>query len=281
MADEAKAPGWYDDPTGRAAHRWWDGATWTAYAADADVRWDEAPADDGAEPAPPGPRGIGIAFIGYFGGVALALAIATSLRAADRPGGRVVELCASQLGLWAGLIGACIYVSRRRGTGSLARDFGWRMQRIDVGLGLAGSLVARVIAAIVVAPVAVWFRDVRVPDRSVFDNVAHDAPGWAVIVVIVCIGAPLVEELFFRGLLQTGLVEAVGAARGIVITAVLFGAAHLTAWQGNITLLYGLGIAGAGLVLGLMRHVSGRLGTSTWAHAFFNVQAMIAVALLT
>lgn len=28
-------PGWYPDPNGRHAHRWWDGETWTAHVADA------------------------------------------------------------------------------------------------------------------------------------------------------------------------------------------------------------------------------------------------------
>jgi hypothetical protein len=30
----AVAPGWHPDPTGRHDHRWWDGSTWTANAAD-------------------------------------------------------------------------------------------------------------------------------------------------------------------------------------------------------------------------------------------------------
>jgi membrane protease YdiL (CAAX protease family) len=261
-------------------YRWWDGSHWTSYAADTEVQWDEV-VETNDEPRPPGPRSLGIALIGYVGGVGLAFVIAAALRAADRPGGRVVELCASQAGLWSGLIGACLYVSKRRGTGSLSRDFGWHMERIDVGLGFAGSFVGRVIAAILISPIASSFRHVRAPDRTVFEKVANDAVGWTVLVLIVCIGAPLVEELFFRGLLQTRLVEVAGTTGGIVITAVLFGAAHLIAWQGTITLLYGLGIAGAGLVLGLMRHISGRLGPSTWAHAFFNIQAVLAVAFLT
>src|SRR5207249_3966943 len=81
------------------------------------------------------------------------------------------------------------------------------------------------------------------------------------------VGAPLVEELFFRGLLQPRLVTLVGPVPGIVATSCLFGAAHLIAWQGPITLAYALSVAGGGLVLGALRHLSGRLGPSTVAHA--------------
>jgi membrane protease YdiL (CAAX protease family) len=281
MTDTERAPGWYDDPYQRLTFRWWDGTAWTGYAADTAVRWDEVPDDGDREPEPPAPRGLGVALAGYVIGVALAAAIAIGLRAADRPGGRAVQLLASQLGLWAGLVGACIYVSRRRGTGSLRADFGWQMRPIDVGLGFAGSFVARIVAAIVVTPAAAAFRNVRAPDRDVFDKVTTSTGAWIVIVLIVCVGAPLVEELFFRGLLQSRLVEVTSSTVGIVVTAILFGAAHLLAWEGTITLLYGLGIVGAGLVLGLMRHASTRLGPSTWAHAFFNAQAMLAVALLS
>ena len=33
----APPPGWYADPRGRHQHRWWDGAAWTAHAANAGV----------------------------------------------------------------------------------------------------------------------------------------------------------------------------------------------------------------------------------------------------
>jgi membrane protease YdiL (CAAX protease family) len=277
----AREPGWYADPFGRLPFRWWDGTTWTAYAADSAVQWDELPDAQPDEPSAPGLRGLGLGVAGYVIGVALAFGISAVLFAAHHPGGRAVTLVASQLGLWTGLVGACVVVSRRRGTGSLARDFGWRMRPIDIGFGLAGSLAARAISGVVVSPIPTPFRHVRAPDRSVFDKVAHGAGGWIVLVLIVCIGAPLVEELFFRGLMQSRLVEVAGPVGGIVATSVLFGAAHLTAWQGALTFVYALAVAGGGLVLGLMRHLLGRLGPSTWAHAFFNAQAVVAVALLS
>lgn len=249
------------------------------------MQWDEVPGASGSPsddepPAPPALRGLGAAVAGYVIGVGLAFAIVAALSAADYPGGRALALLLSEVGLWSGLVGACILVSRRRGTGSLVRDFGWRMRRIDVGLGLAGSVAGRVVSAIIVSPVPAPFRHVHAPDRSVIDRVAHGPGSWAIVVVVVCVGAPLVEELFFRGLMQTRLVEMVGPAGGIAATSVLFGAAHLTAWQGSLTFVYALAVAGGGLVLGLMRHLTGRLGTSTWAHAFFNAQAVLGTALL-
>jgi membrane protease YdiL (CAAX protease family) len=271
-------PGWYADPYERLRFRWWDGASWTAYAADDAVQWDEVPEE--AATRPPGPRGIGIALAGYGVGVGLAFVIELVLVALDRPGGRAVELILSQLGLWSGLLGACLYVSKRRGTGSFATDFGWQFRRIDAGLGLAGSIAGRVVAGVVVAPIPVSFRHVRAPDRSVFERVAHGPAAWITLIAIVCVGAPLIEELFFRGLLQTRLVDVAGPAGGIVIASVLFGAAHMIAWQGWVTVVYAIAIAGGGLVLGLMRHVSSRLGPGIAAHAFFNAQAVVAAALL-
>lgn len=97
-------------------------------------------------------------------------------------------------------------------------------------------------------------------------------------IVITCIGAPVIEEFFFRGMVQTRLIGQYGAITGIGITSVLFGAAHVIRWQGPLTIVYALGIAAGGVVLGAVRYLPGRLGTSIMAHMFFNLQATIAIA---
>ena len=275
----AAPPGWYPDPFGRLAFRWWDGTRWTGYAGGTAVEWDPAP----LEPPPvetPGLPGLATALLGAVVGAALSLGIALGLEALDRSGGRSTQLGLSQLGLWVPLVLACVVVSRRRGTGSLSRDFAWRFRWRDIGLGFAGSLVGRMMAGVVIAPIPSPFFKLRAPDRTIFDDAAGGWVAWAVVIGVACIGAPLVEELFFRGLLQSRLVTRYGVGRGLAITTVLFGAAHLAAWQGPVTLLYGLSIAGAGLVLGVMRQTSGSLGPPTMAHVFFNAQAVLAAALL-
>jgi uncharacterized protein len=285
MSDEAPAPGrgWYADPFKRYRYRFWDGARWTGYAADGDVVWDDPePANAAIADVEVAPvkRGLVTAFVGYFGGLGAAIAMDRVLAANDDPGGHVVGLLVSQACLWAGLVGACVVVARRRGTGSLRHDFDWRFRKIDIGLGIAGAIAGRVVGVLVVLPLPLPFDKPRAPDTDVFERVADGPLTWVVLIAIVCIGAPLIEELFFRGLMQPRLVEILGPVAGLPVTAVLFGAAHLTNWQGSVTFIYATSIAGGGLVLGLMRHVTGRLGPSTWAHFWFNAQAVAVTALL-
>jgi membrane protease YdiL (CAAX protease family) len=272
-----RAEGWYPDPFGAGRTRWWDGAAWSGYTGiGREVVWDPPPSADG-EP-PPGLPGLGVALLGTAVGLALGFVVSAVMSSGDEPGGRAAEIGLSALALWAGLVGACVYVSRRRGTGSLVRDFGFRFTWSDLGLGLAGALVGRLVAVLILLPIPFPSQRLDDVDEAVLQEGTSGAWAWVVIIAVTCIGAPLVEELYFRGLLQTRLVGRFGVATGIGVTSLVFGSAHLVAWQGPITLAYGWSIAGAGLVLGILRHVSGRLGTAIMAHAFFNVVAMIALA---
>jgi membrane protease YdiL (CAAX protease family) len=278
---DARVAGWYTDPFGRSPFRYWDGDRWTEYAGDGTaVAWDATPVEEARE-LQAGLPGVGVAVLGTAVGFGLAFGISALLAAADKPGGRPALLGLSELGLWAGLVGACVFVSRRRGSGSLVGDFGFRFRWIDLGFGLAGSLVGRLVAGAVLVPIPFPSRSLTDVDRSVLHDGTHGTTAWVVLVIVTCVGAPLVEELFFRGLLQTRLITRFGPVVGIVATSLLFGAAHLVAWNGPITLAYGWSIAGAGLVLGTIRHYSGRLGTSIVAHSMFNIQAMLALAFLT
>ncbi|HMC52970.1 MAG TPA: DUF2510 domain-containing protein, partial [Acidimicrobiales bacterium] len=41
---DLRPPGWYPDPFRRHRARWWDGSSWSWYAADDEVLWDPTPA---------------------------------------------------------------------------------------------------------------------------------------------------------------------------------------------------------------------------------------------
>ncbi len=88
------------------------------------------------------------------------------------------------------------------------------------------------------------------------------------------LGAPVVEELFFRGLLLRSLTTSVGIGTAIVIQAVLFGCAHLSPLLGLANESVMTVITAAGVVFGITAWKR-RVATSVAAHSFFN---MVAVA---
>lgn len=272
-------PGWYPDPDGSPRRRWWDGSEWTWQVISGNgVEWAAPPAP--ARAATSSLQGLWTALIGFAAGVASAVVIQLGLRAAGRPGGVTAELGLSELGLWLGLVGAVWVVSHRRGAGSLRSDFFLSVRPVDLAFGLAGSLAGRAMSSAAAAPFSVFLlHQHRSVDAQRFNGLTDTAAGWLVLVLVTCVGAPIVEELFFRGLIQTRLVARLGPVPGIGITSLLFGAAHLIGWAGPISILYAWSIAAAGLALGTLRHLTGRLGTSMAAHAMFNAQAMALLAL--
>ncbi|MGA2969014.1 MAG: CPBP family glutamic-type intramembrane protease [Acidimicrobiales bacterium] len=274
---ESSPKGWYEDPYGRLPFRWWDGTKWSPYARGDEVQWDPIDAQPVAVRRPGLPT-MGVALCGFAIAVGLSFVVLIVLRANGKPGGLSVELVLTEVALWLPMIGACWFVSRRRGERSFAIDFGLRWRPLDIGLGLAGSVAARSTESIVLLPIVLLHPHFRIPEVSEFQQFTNGASGWIVLALVTCVGAPIVEELFFRGLIQTRLVGRFGPVVGIGVTSVLFGAAHLIGWAGSISLVYALAIAGAGVALGTMRHLTGRLGTSMMTHSFFNAQALIILA---
>ncbi|MDP9940176.1 CPBP family intramembrane glutamic endopeptidase [Ectopseudomonas alcaliphila] len=78
--------------------------------------------------------------------------------------------------------------------------------------------------------------------------------------------AVLAEELLFRGLLQTALIKRLGIWPGLLLTAGLFGAAHLP-----FSPLFAVVATCAGLGYGLVFHYSGRLSLAIALHTAVNL----------
>lgn len=271
--------GWHPDPSGRHRLRWWDGEAWTAYAGDGvSVQWDPTPVVE-AEERNPGMPGIVTALIAFVVGAAGGLAVALVVASDDRH--RAAQIALSSAALWAALVAGCVLVSRRRGTGSLVRDYAFRFRWSDLGLGLAGSVAGRLVSSAFVTPIPLPSRSLNDVDQARFGHSIEGTATWVVLIAVTCVGAPLVEELFFRGLVQTSLVGRYGPVAGIGMASLLFGAAHLIAWDGVWTLAYAWAVVGGGVVLGTTYHLTKRLGTSIVAHALFNAQAMVVLLLLS
>jgi membrane protease YdiL (CAAX protease family) len=97
---------------------------------------------------------------------------------------------------------------------------------------------------------------------------------WVVVAVTSVLGAPLLEELFFRGMLQP-LLSRRNVAVGLVATAALFGLAH-----GFETPLRALPTFLQGLVLGGVTLLTGRLRGAILVHALNNALVLAGATLV-
>jgi len=283
----ARLPGWYQDPFLRTAYRFWNGSVWTH---DVYVKHGSqlSPSSDllaypqsSNDPDPTTPLiGSPWALLAVtFAGLGIAFALSLILVLVDelfgRPGGAVVTLVMSELGLWSGLFATCIVASRTFGSRSLRSDFGLAFRLKDIGIGSLGAIMARFLTAVVGYIVIIFAPRVVNPDVSLIRAVNTSSIALLIYCLIVCIGAPFFEELFFRGLLQTQLVQRIGVGAGIVVTSVLFAALHIANAPGIPGLELAAAIAPSGLVLGYVRYRRGRLGSSMVAHALFNILATV------
>jgi hypothetical protein len=177
-------------------------------------------------------------------------------------------------GLWLGMGGAVWIASRRKGSGDLGRDMGFALLPSDVPLGIVAGLASQfVLVPLLYLPFRLrdpsLDRRLEEPARDL-SNLAH-GPAFVVLTVLIVVGAPLVEELFFRGLLLRSLAARVGPAAAIPVSALAFGLAHYQPLQF-------LGLAAFGVVLAVMAWRTGRLGPGLVTHAVFNLATMVALS---
>jgi hypothetical protein len=166
---------------------------------------------------------------------------------------------------WVGFVGVPVVASRLKGNG-IASDFGARMTARDVPIGFAlGVALQLVMVPIVSWP---WLKllgktsdDLEQRARDLTDR-AHGG-GLVVLILVVVIGAPFAEELFFRGLTLRSFERRFTATAALVFTAVLFAATHLSLESFPALVVFGL-------VTGALVQRTGRLGPSWWTHVGFN-----------
>lgn len=191
---------------------------------------------------------------------------------ADTPAGWVL---AAQLALWTPMVGAAWYVGSRHGTGSLVRDYSYRFQPLDlVGIPIG------VTTQLGLLPLLYWPLGHAWPDtfgRAHLEKPARDlwsgahGVGVVAIVIVAAVGAPLVEELMYRGLLQGAFVRCTGRVTGVLVVGVWFATIHFQPVQLPGLLLIGL-------VLGMATVRTGRLGMAVLTHMAFNATGLVLVA---
>jgi membrane protease YdiL (CAAX protease family) len=232
---------------------------------------------------PDGPSGPSIparaawcALPGILAGYALAVVGATIGEALSGSATGPVTTLLSEMGLWTGMLGTVIFVSRRYGSASLRRDFGLGIRGNDVLWGFAAVAAALVVSEIVV----VVFSGTKFAgnnDQIITQQKGHEV-GLVILTLIVELGAPFFEELFFRGFLRTALQARFGAGGAVWLQAAFFGFAHVGESKtaaGNVTVVLALFLVG--VVLGYTAKLTRRLGAGMLAHCLFNLVAVASV----
>jgi membrane protease YdiL (CAAX protease family) len=169
--------------------------------------------------------------------------------------------------LWASLLISTIVISNRWGTGSLRDDYGLRFRTFDllgIPIGIATQLV--------LIPAVYWVlriseSEVNQPARRLTDRAGSTAE-VVVLVLMVVVGAPIIEELFFRGLLMRSIQARWNDTLALVASSVFFALVHFQVVQF-------VGLVLFGLITGICAQRTGRLGMSILAHAAFNGTAVL------
>lgn len=166
---------------------------------------------------------------------------------------------------WIGLAGWPLIATARRGNGPRI-DLGMRLTWSDTAWG-AGAGVASLLCAGIAAGITTRIHgDVVSSAGELGDQLIASHSTLAVIVFsfLVMVGAPVAEELFFRGLVFDSLRKrGFSAVWTIVITGVAFAAFHFEPIRFLILLP-------TGLILGWVRSRTGSLGASMVAHGLVN-----------
>jgi membrane protease YdiL (CAAX protease family) len=230
--------------------------------------------------ARPSPIRLGPAFATWFVGwvvgmfiVASAILLAFGVDGDDYT---IPQLAVATVASWAVFLVALGYTSQRYGSGELLGDFrshyALAFRPIDL-LGVPAGVIGQIaVVPMVYVPLrAIWpdtFSTSELEERA--RELADKADGWTVVllVLVVAVGAPIVEELVYRGLLQRSIAGVIGAAPGLVVASIWFALVHPSPIEYPGLFCAGL-LFGAGLLL------TGRIGPSIVTHAAFNATGLV------
>lgn len=178
-----------------------------------------------------------------------------------------VALLGGQVGFWSVLI-AVVAIGWRPSTPHAGRFHG-QLRWVDL-VGIPVGVFTQLVLPALYLP----FRslidedELSAPAEDLLSRV--EGPGLVAMGIGVIVVAPIVEELFFRGLLLDTMRRRWGTVIAVVASSTFFGATHLQPLQFAGLTLAGLVFAGA-----VVR--TGRIGSAIAVHAGFNATTFVAL----
>ncbi len=226
------------------------------------------------EPNPQLPWGVRHVIYGWLLGQVAVVLVVIAINAVDSgidlddPSLEITAIL--QAALWVGTLGIPMWLYLVKGVSW--KEFGWEFQKNDILPGLLIGLGTQIAAGLLYLPLVLIFDgiDVSEPARELVDK----ATGFGVFLLflVVAIGAPLVEELFYRGLTLKAFEKKMSNRLALVLSSLVFAIAHLQLIQFPALFLFGF-------VAGYLARKYDRLGRAVWAHVGFNTTTVVALLL--
>ena len=167
---------------------------------------------------------------------------------------------------WIALAGWPLLTTSFQGNGPRI-DLGLRLTWSDLGWGVIGGVAALMAGGAIALLLQAIFGEFTSAAGEVGDQLRDEGPMLAVVAFALCvaIGAPIAEEIAFRGMAYNALAKrGLSTVWVIAITTVAFSLFHLEPVRAPILLA-------SGLVLGLLRWRTRSLGAPIVAHAVNNL----------
>lgn len=180
-----------------------------------------------------------------------------------------------QIPLWAGYIGTTI-LAGRKGSG-LRSSFGMSLRPYDPLVGLVVGITCQlVVLPLFYVPIfrltGTDTKELSRPAKELASG-AQSPWSWILFALLVSLVAPVVEELFFRGLLLRSLSKRGSApVAAVLLSAAIFAGLHFQLLQLPGLFVFGVTLAGLAVA-------TGRLGPAVFAHIGFNATTVVVLYL--
>lgn len=127
---------------------------------------------------------------------------------------------------------------------------------------------AAITFAIASGVLELFYRFTEMPRSNYTPAYFNAGYGWGMIILMVCVQPGVVEELAFRGVVQSAVGRILAAREAIVVSAMLFMTLHLS--PANFPHTFAIGLA-----LGYMRHRTGSMLPGMLLHFAHNLLCVV------
>jgi membrane protease YdiL (CAAX protease family) len=221
--------------------------------------------------------GIGDFFIVYFAGLFVGLvggslaSVASGQVAGESA--NAATIAGSIVGMYLGYAATLVVISRTKGRGSLAADFGARV-RVQYWWALVAGAALQIVLGAFVYPLVTLVDE----NQNIVEEL-KDSSGAKLAVLLLTAGflAPIFEEIIFRGLLQRALRRRLLPEYAIAIQAFAFAMAHPFGDPSLGSLAVVPALFALGVISGIAAERTGDLSVSIPLHMGFNLLTLVAL----